>query len=214
MPTLKAWLKRSERYRSTGFSLVEVLVVAAIISVVLAFLFPVAGRLREGALRTGCVNNLRTIGTALTSYSIEHHGFLPGPSFNIIEIGKSYSISGKLKDYLEPEITDPVWECPGNPALIRRNREALQAGRIRYSSYLTRYPYFGYHTPKENPPAAYRLAKIKELPRDQQWIMRELDSWNYNQPDRIGGTYPPVHSGGRNYLYADLSVEWKKESKN
>lgn len=195
--------------RLHGFSVLELLVVVAIIGVLAAIIVPLGARMKEGANQVGCVNNLRTIGTAITSFAIERKGFLPGPSLDIVEIGKGHAISGMLSAYLEPKITDSVWECPGNPKIIARNREALKTNTSRNSSYTTHWPFYGYtYQPPKESLGAYRLSDIKERERSDQWLLRDIDFWNYPMAERIGGEYPPVHNGGRNHLLADCTVEW------
>jgi len=54
-----------------AFTLVEMLVVVAIIGVLMSMLLPAIGAIREGMRKTQCVQNLKSIGTAMYAY---HNG--------------------------------------------------------------------------------------------------------------------------------------------
>ncbi|MFH1707170.1 MAG: prepilin-type N-terminal cleavage/methylation domain-containing protein [Planctomycetota bacterium] len=62
----------------SGFTLVELLVVVAIIMVIIAFLFPVITQAREYAKRTVCISNLRQIGLCIGAYAGDNSLRLPG----------------------------------------------------------------------------------------------------------------------------------------
>lgn len=67
------------RLFSSGFTLVELLVVLAIIAVLAGLLLPVLGQARRRAVRTRCLNNLRQFALADTLYCNDH-GRLPPPN--------------------------------------------------------------------------------------------------------------------------------------
>lgn len=69
---------RSVRGRRAGFTLIELLVVISIIAILLTFIAPQVGNIREKARRTKCLNNLRVIGTSALLYADEHGGDFPG----------------------------------------------------------------------------------------------------------------------------------------
>lgn len=60
-----------------GFTLVELLVVVAIIGILMALLFPAVQAAREAGRRIACANHLRQFALAVTNYSTAHDGRLP-----------------------------------------------------------------------------------------------------------------------------------------
>jgi len=64
--------------RPAAFTLVELLIVIAVIGLLVALLLPALGGARARAQATTCKSNLRQIGVALILFAGEHNGRLPG----------------------------------------------------------------------------------------------------------------------------------------
>ncbi len=63
--------------RRRAFTLVEILVVIAIIAILSAIIFPSFALVRANARRTSCVSNLKQIGAAMEMYKADYDGRFP-----------------------------------------------------------------------------------------------------------------------------------------
>jgi prepilin-type N-terminal cleavage/methylation domain-containing protein/prepilin-type processing-associated H-X9-DG protein len=65
------------RHFLTAFTLIELLIVIAILGILASLLLPTFGRARESARGTVCLGNLHQIGIALQLYVMDNHNKLP-----------------------------------------------------------------------------------------------------------------------------------------
>jgi prepilin-type N-terminal cleavage/methylation domain-containing protein len=95
--------KHRKRACARAFSLVELLVVIAVIGVLLALLLPAVQSAREAARRVSCLNNLHQIGIGLQNYHAAAGRFPPGgiePAFRVSN-GRQFAWSALLLPYIE-----------------------------------------------------------------------------------------------------------------
>jgi type II secretion system protein G len=62
---------------SKGFTLIELMIVIAIVAILAAILVPNLIRARSRSQLTGCTTNLKNIATALEMYNVDHTGRYP-----------------------------------------------------------------------------------------------------------------------------------------
>lgn len=83
--------------KKVGFTLVEVIIVVAIISILASIILPKMGASRERAKLNACKSNLRHIGMAAEMYCNQYGKYAPGVSAERITNSHRYVTTGFLK---------------------------------------------------------------------------------------------------------------------
>jgi prepilin-type N-terminal cleavage/methylation domain-containing protein len=147
-----------------GFTLVELLVVLAVIAILAGLLLPALSHSKESARAVACVNNLHQIGVASVVYSLDARGNLP--SFRTWLFTEPGDLtSGRLYPYLTSKA---VYLCP---------TEKLEFGSKRQPAPMA---------PTTPFPGLFRS---RERPRDYSYSMNcgtchVPDLANYLEPSR------------------------------
>jgi type II secretory pathway pseudopilin PulG len=89
--------------RRAGITLVEVLVVIAIMAVLIGLLLPAVQKVREMAARIQCSNNLKQLALAAHGYATGYDGHLPYVRIGLRNDGSQPSFPSRLLPYLEQE---------------------------------------------------------------------------------------------------------------
>ena len=199
--------------RRRGFTLIEVLVVIAIIAILAAILFPVFARAREKARQTSCLSNEKQIDLALLMYAQDYDETLPGTYIYEVpgDVNWLFSFGALAYPYVK---NAQLFACPsgggptgwaGTDAMIPKN------------SYWAPDQWF---CALSN--AKYSLA-VLQSPSDtimfldtnstnggpEFWLGAASTAQDYANYT-LNGANSPRHNDGRNYAFADGHAKWLK----
>ncbi|MCX6970222.1 MAG: prepilin-type N-terminal cleavage/methylation domain-containing protein [Verrucomicrobia bacterium] len=111
--TTKVVLKTTRRVREAAFTLMEVLIVVAIVAILAAILVPVAGKMSEAGRATKCMSNLRQLHSVLMLYANDNNQMLPSPDVNASPDSQSATHwFRRLDPYIPQQDRMKILTCP------------------------------------------------------------------------------------------------------
>lgn len=97
----------------TAFTLIDLLVVIAIIAILAAILFPVFARARENARRTSCTSNLKQLGIMMIQYTQDYDERYPACWYGVTPAGSTNTWMVFMQPYIK---STQVFQCPSESA--------------------------------------------------------------------------------------------------
>lgn len=184
-----------------GFTLIELMVVVAVIGVLVGILMPALGNARSQARRTACASNLRQIGAGLQIYMSGNHDRFPYASFmpSVGPFPLETEKAIRIADVLKFNAGADSFQCPGDNS--GDDRPAPNTGLTYFQSegssyeYRTLRPNIGGRSARE---IATMLSERSDstVADNAFYVMRDYDNFH-----GTGGKL-----GARRYLYSDGHV--------
>jgi len=202
--------------RRNGVTLIEMLVVIAVIGMLAAIILPVFFQVREKARQVTCLSNLKQLGTAMAMYAIDWNGRFPAARVSEGGHGNPfgnwagvYSVDGKCdptKGQLYPYVRNAsVYMCPSDSGTSVRNITDPEA--LPYPLSFSMNYKMSFRNPDSMAAPTARVGLLLHEDRDT------INDGDFHGPWETGVvTDRPskVHSGGANVLYCDLHAKWHK----
>ena len=200
--------------RRRGFTVVELLIVIAIVGVLAALLMPAVGRARESARRTACLSNLRQVHQSFLLFAEENDGRVPigyragRKQFNSMVYSgtsKRFCLFGAL--YRSGQMPRPeVFFCPSNedPQNSFNTKTNPWPPGPEDQSETNGWAGYGCRPASELPDIELKARVPKTMPRLAELHSKAIFADLIAMPARVDRR----HRDGVNVLYGDGAAQW------
>ena len=209
-----------ETNRGRAFTLVELLLVIAVIAILAALMLPVLSGAKARAKRTTCLNNIKQINLAIHVYAGNNEDKLPdaGP---VTYISCKELIKGDLGLHGPASAQDEIFTCPADTFYFDENTAAYQPKGHHeqfgydFSSYsfnglnlLTNYPNLAYNGPLHGV-GGQRLGSVKN-PVKTVLVAESAAFFPYSWHRPAGGQIPCLNDARCVVSFADNHADYIK----
>jgi len=220
-----------ERFKD--FTLVELLVVVAIIAILAALLLPGLSRARDTGKRIACMGNEKQTAIAVMNYADDHKGWMPISNIQSDPRGWKTEIAPYLGIPSSDYTVYPTWISWTKTSYMTKVFKCVSfsdpsggAGGYGWSGKGTSSAHgcMGYYDGSSSPRVSLSSIKIPgqtiTCGDTTDWIFGGTWDYSYVYPPSwqwVGGGSPTLyvgtrHGGGVNMAWADGHVDWKRQA--
>jgi len=185
-----------------GFTLVELLVVVAIIGILAAILMPALNSAREQARRSSCISNLKEIGLGMNMYAGDWREKFPMSSTTTADTDEDFKCLIAGGAYA----TGPLFYCPSDRSSTKSERDQA----FYLSSAPPPPPNETCNCNNTNPCISYAYAyglTIMDEP-DSCLVVDMSGNWGGDWDETLAASIKNHADAGVNGLYIDGHAEW------
>lgn len=203
--------------KNNGFTLVEMMVVMAIIALLATITFSGVQAMRGRADNVVCTSNLRSMGQAVHNYAGEHEGRFPGPVwYNVSHTYRRLSSYAPLSMHIGPYLGMPEWGdmVPQQDyvlvqALCPTHRRLNPDSAAYYSRHSDagNSPFGGENRSEGPGYSTYGSLTMMNAPALLRRDMKDIMAIREIRPAGTTQHSPGHHSGNANVLFLDGHVE-------